>query len=282
MAHWLGQEGFGRLSVLTGGLAAWRAAGGSLEALQQRTDAPAGADEAERTAVAVPRAESFLPSLATRYLADGDLPSRRRLTTLFVDIAGSTRLLEHHSVDAVLALVQRFMRLVTDVALAYCGDVKDFEGDGALLYFESAEEATQAALAIRDALASGVCGTGCPVSARMSVTTGEVVVGLVGTVLRRSIALIGPSVHVGARLLKHIEPGGIIASADVVDTLRAQRSPLAEEFQLRDQAFRIPGADDITVMTYAIGPSGRPDVDTGGADRTIRHGAGTGTRSASP
>ncbi|HYL79238.1 MAG TPA: adenylate/guanylate cyclase domain-containing protein, partial [Candidatus Acidoferrum sp.] len=198
------------------------------------------------------RPESFLPSLATRFLSDGGLPTRRRLTTVFVDIAGSTRLLEQHSAEAVLALVQRFMHLVTDVALAYCGDVKDFEGDGALLYFESTTEAAQAALAIRDTLASGVCGMDCPVTARISLTVGQVVVGLVGTTMRRSIALIGESVHVGARILKHVPPGGIIASGEFVASLRAEQPALADQYRLRDHAFEIPGSDAITVSTYVI------------------------------
>lgn len=250
MAHWLASEGFSRLSVLAGGLAAWREAGLPTDTPQTKT--PVRMTDGGPAESAVARAESFLPSLATRYLSDGGLPTRRRLTTLFVDIAGSTRLLERHPVDVVLALVQRFMHLVTDVALAYCGDVKDFEGDGALLYFESTAEASQAALAIRDAIAAGACGASCPVSARMSLTTGEVVVGLVGTALRQSIALVGTSVHVGARLLKHIPPGGIIASAEFVESLRAEQPALAEQFQFHDQAFEIPGADKITVTTYAI------------------------------
>jgi class 3 adenylate cyclase len=206
VAQWLVGEGFRRLSVLEGGLAAWRAAGLPTDTLQSK--APVAGNEDGPAELTVARPESFLPSLAARYLSDGILPARRRLTTLFVDIAGSTRLLEHHPADAVLALVQRFTHLVTDVALAYCGDVKDFEGDGALLYFESTAEAVQAALAIRNAIASGACGMSCPVSARISLTTGEVVVGWVGTAMRQSIALVGTSVHVGARLLKHIPPGG--------------------------------------------------------------------------
>jgi class 3 adenylate cyclase len=217
-----------------------------------QTRAPVLMTEGVSAASAVARPESFLPSLATRYLSDGGLPARRRLATLFVDIAGSTRLLEDHAADAVLAIVQRFMHLVTDVALAYCGDVKDFEGDGALLYFESTAEASQAALAIRDAIAAGACGTSCPVSARMSLTVGEVVIGLVGTAMRQSIALVGTSVHIGARLLKHIPPGGIIASAEFVGALRAEQPPLADQFLLHDQAFEIPGADRITVTTYAV------------------------------
>ena len=64
--------------------------------------------------------EPALPSLAERRLRDGKLSTRVRLATLFVDIAGSTRLLAHHPAETVLACIQRFMRLVAEVALAYC------------------------------------------------------------------------------------------------------------------------------------------------------------------
>ena len=60
---------------------------------------------------------------------------RRRLATLFVDIAGSTRLVVRHPPETVLGVVQCFAELVTDIALAHRGQVKDFEGDGVLLYF---------------------------------------------------------------------------------------------------------------------------------------------------
>lgn len=213
---------------------------------------PVKVEDSRRMAAVAVRPESFLPSLADQYLLDGGSPTRRRLTTLFVDIAGSTRLLEHHPPEAVLAFVQRFMRLVTEVALAYCGDVKDFEGDGALLYFESTAHATEAALAIRAALAGGACEGPCPVIVRISLTVGQVVVGLVGSAMRQAIALVGTSVHVGARLLKIVPPGGIITTSEFVESLQVDGPELAKEFRLRDQAFEVPGTDGITVTTYAI------------------------------
>jgi class 3 adenylate cyclase len=250
VARWLAAQGIHRLWILEGGLPAWRAAGYSVDTLQG-TVAVHGEDS--RRAPAMPVGpESFLPSLADRFLLEGGSPTRRRLTTLFVDIAGSTRLLEHHPPEAVLAFVQRFMRLVTEVALAYCGDVKDFEGDGALLYFESTADATRAALAIRAALTGGACEGPCPVLARMSLTVGQVVVGLVGSAMRQAITLVGTSVHVGARLLKHILPGGIITTSEFIESLRAEGPELVREFRLHDQAFEIPGTDGITVTTYAI------------------------------
>jgi len=250
VARWLAAQGIHRLSVLEGGLSGWRDAGFPVDTLQGA--APVEVEDSRRMAAVAVRPESFLPSLADQYLLDGGSPTRRRLTTLFVDIAGSTRLLEHHPPEAVLAFVQRFMRLVTEVALAYCGDVKDFEGDGALLYFESTADATRAALAIRAALAGGACEGPCPVIVRMSLTAGQVVVGLVGSAMRQAIALVGTSVHVGARLLKTIPPGGIITTGEFVESLHVDGPELAKEFQLRDQAFEVPGTDGITVTTYAI------------------------------
>ena len=183
---------------------------------------------------------------------------RRRLATLFVDIAGSTSLLVHHPPEVVLGVVQGFMTLVTEVASAHAGTVKDFEGDGALLYFASPKNAVRAALAIQRRLADGrcdiACGDGPGIGARMSITVGDVVVGVVGSSMRRGLALIGPSVNIGARLLKHASPGAIIASGEVFEELRQAAPRLADAFHPLDAAFIVPGADGMTVATYVVSP----------------------------
>src|SRR6266700_6983986 len=89
------------------------------------------------------------------------LPMRRRLATLFVDIAGSTSLLVHHPPEVLLGVVQGFMTLVTEIASPHSGTVKDCEGDGALLYFASTKNAVRAALAIQRKLAVGRCDVAC-------------------------------------------------------------------------------------------------------------------------
>jgi class 3 adenylate cyclase len=188
------------------------------------------------------------------------LPTRRRLTTLFVDIAGSTSLLIHHPPEVVLGLVQGFMTLVTEVAPSYAGTVKDFEGDGALVYFASVKNAVRAAMAIRRKLAEGRCDISCRdgpgIRARMSITVGDVVVGTVGSPRRQGIALVGPSVNIGARLLKHAPLGAIIASGEVVAELQERgAAELAVCFQPLDAAFAVPGADGLTVATYVVPPA---------------------------
>jgi class 3 adenylate cyclase len=185
---------------------------------------------------------------------------RRRLATLFVDIAGSTSLLIHHPPEVVLGVVQGFMTLVTEIASAHAGTVKDFEGDGALVYFASVKNAVRAALAIRRTLADGrcdvACGDGPGIAARMSITVGDAVVGVVGSPMRHGIALIGPSVNIGARLLKHAPLGAIIASGDVLAELRQRDATgLADEFHALDAAFVVPGADGLTIPTYVVPPA---------------------------
>jgi class 3 adenylate cyclase len=181
---------------------------------------------------------------------------RRRLATLFVDIAGSTRLVVRHPPETVLGVVQCFAELVTDVGLGHGGRVKDFEGDGVLLYFESAVDATEAALAIRAALEREGCAAGCrsgpgaPV--RMSLTLGEVAVGAVGPAAHPALALVGPSVNLGARLLKVVPPGGIAASAEMVATLESEAPALAGRFRLLEPAFEVPGGDGVTLPVYAL------------------------------
>jgi class 3 adenylate cyclase len=252
VARWLLERGFKRVSVLVGGLRAWRDAGYAVESVAG--EAPLGSSEAADLLSSPAGSAALLPSLAERYLRGGDLPVRRRLASLFADIVGSTRLLAHESPEAVLSVVQRFQRTVTEVAIAFCGDVKGFEGDGTLLYFESAREAAEAALAIREALRKGNEGAAHPFEARQSLNIGEVVLGMVGTALRQAVELVGPSLNVGNRLLKQAEPGGVIATGEFVEALRAEGSDLAGAFELLSSSFPVPDAGGITVATYHLPP----------------------------
>ena len=181
---------------------------------------------------------------------------RRRLTTLFVDIAGSTRLVVRHPPETMLGVVQCFAELVTDVALRYRGRVKDFEGDGVLLYFKSAVDAAEAALAIHAALdrerCAASCGRGPGAPVRMSLTLGEVAIGMVGPRAHPTLALVGPSVNLGARLLKVVPPGGIAASPEMVAALMSEAPTLAGRFRLLDPAFEVPGLDGVTLAVYAL------------------------------
>jgi len=223
-----------------------------LGALPSRTESdPERADPSGANA-ANTHTHAYLPGLVENYAHRHELPIKRELTVLFVDIADSTPEIVGVSPEQALRFVQRFMGIVTEAALTFCGDVKDYEGDGALLYFESVGEATQAALAIREALAIAVPSAGPPLRARLSLDVGDIVIGVIGTPLRRSVALIGPSINMAARLLKQIPPDGIIATEAVVAKLGAQAPALSERFSLLDEKLELKGFEKQYVKAYAI------------------------------
>jgi class 3 adenylate cyclase len=201
----------------------------------------------------------FLPGLVEYSLTQHERPTTQQIAVLFVDLADSTHLMLHHPSEKALALVQCFMRLVTDVALAHCGDVKDYEGDGALLYFGSVAQATRAALAIRAALMTVQTEEGHALQARFSVNAGEVIVAVIGSPLRRSVALLGPTVSLAARLLKHVSPGGIIAPLAAVEQLRGEAPELAVQFQRWGEELLLKGFEEARVSAAVI-PDGPTEI----------------------
>lgn len=256
MALWLQAEGFRSVVVLAGGLAAWQEAGYPTVSLnQEQPPAPQSAGvSAPSPAVQTPgHAHTFLPGLAQSYLSQSNAPIRKELTVVFVDIANSTSTIVNQPPERALDLVQGFMAMVTEIALENCGDVKDYEGDGALLYFESVTEAVQAALAIRKALSNSRPENGQPaLQARISLNLGDIIIGVIGVAMRRSVALIGPSINLASRLLKHIPPGGIIATQAALERLAHETPTLAEQFQPLEQRLELKGFENEYATTFHI------------------------------
>jgi class 3 adenylate cyclase len=75
---------------------------------------------------------------------------------------------------------------------------------------------------------------------RISLARGPVVVGIVGTRFRQAVALVGPSVHIAARILKLAPPGGIVATGDVYAVARRTDPELAAHFAPLLERPRIP------------------------------------------
>jgi class 3 adenylate cyclase len=198
--------------------------------------------------------ETFVPGLVTHSLAQPEQSIQRELAIVFVDIADSTRMVVRQAPEVALAIVQRVRRLVTEIALAHCGDVKDYEGDGALLYFGSIVHAAKAALALRAALGEDHRRGNLPVQARLSVHVGDVIIGEIGSPLRRSVAVIGPAVSLAARLLKHIPPGGVIAPQAAIERLQRDAPDVAAHFQLFGPCLVLRGFEEECVIAYHILP----------------------------
>ncbi len=159
------------------------------------------------------------------------------MVPVFVDMVDSTELIVHRSAEEVLELIRIFMEAVIDVGVYHCGEVHDFEGDGAFLYFEGPGEAFPAACRLRDELLERRSKHPDLPLARISLDKGPLVIGIVGTRFRQTVALVGPAVHRGARILKLAPPGGIIATEPIVEHARKSDPALAREFERAEQEF---------------------------------------------
>jgi class 3 adenylate cyclase len=165
------------------------------------------------------------------FLDGRELPLRRQMVLVFVDMVESTELVLHRPPEEVLDVIQKFMEVVIDVSWYHCGDVHDFEGDGALLYFQGAGEAVPAAFHLRRELLRRHREDPDLPLPRVSLDAGPVVIGIVGTRFRQTVAVVGPAVHRAARILKLAPPGGIIATGPIVEHSRQSNPDLAKHFR---------------------------------------------------
>ncbi len=238
-----------------GGLPAWLQAGYPLAPIDPDVR-PAGVNwkplppEAPVRTIAeleVARAsqDAFAPNLiGQNFLAGQELPLRREMALVFVDMVDSTPLVFQHSPERVLALVQAFMEVVVDVGFYHCGNVYDFQGDGALLYFAGPGEAVPAAFELREALAAKRRRLPELPLARLALDMGPLVIGVVGTRVRRSVTLVGPSLNIAARILKLAPPGGIIATESVVEHAKRTDPDLARQFVRLPEPQHLKGIED--------------------------------------
>lgn len=253
VALWLINAGYENISVLVGGLPKWESSDGNLETINTDVSMlswqPAQINLPQHSAMtSIPSAQPLLAE--TSFLVGHELPSRRDLAVMFVDMVDSTPLLFRHSNEHVLELVQIFMAVVVDTAVHHCGDVHDFEGDGAMLYFAGAGEALPAAFRLRQALEKARVNDPDLPQARFSIDAGPVVIGHIGTRLRRSLAFIGPCVNTAARILKYAPPNCVAVTRTVFDHALVSNPDLVQRFEQTPETHLLKGIGDEPVEIY--------------------------------
>ena len=126
------------------------------------------------------------------------------VTFLFTDIEGSTKLLERLG-DGYAAVLSEHRRLIREAFDARGGQEIDTQGDAFFFCFERARDAVAAAVAAQRALAAHQWPDGTELRVRMSLHTGEPVVGAEGYV--------GIDVHRAARICAAGHGGQVLLSA---------------------------------------------------------------------
>jgi class 3 adenylate cyclase/tetratricopeptide (TPR) repeat protein len=162
-----------------------------------------------RALESVPRIRPTPPSAPSRPSpADGVSAERRQLTVMFCDLVGSTALSRRLDPEDLRELIRAYQDAVSGVVARHDGYVANFLGDGIVAYFgwpradeDEAAQAIRAALAAIETVRELPCGSAEPLSARVGIASGIVVVGDLETSGRRQPgAVAGDTPNLAARL----------------------------------------------------------------------------------
>src|SRR2546428_12942773 len=138
---------------------------------------------------------------------------RKLAAIMFTDMVGYTAL-AHANETLALDLLEEHRRMLRSIFPRHAGREIETTGDGFLVEFASALEATRCAIAIQKAIADHNVGANS--QRRFAVRIGI----HVGDVVYRDGHVLGAGVTVGARLKPLASPGGICITQKASDQIR--------------------------------------------------------------
>lgn len=194
------------------------------------------------------RNQRFIRSVFGRYLSeeivstllenpDGlDLGgSQRKVTVLMADIRGFTTIAEQLQPHRVVRLLNNYLGTMSDIIMSHNGTVDEFIGDAILAIFGAPiSRDNDSELAIRCALE--MQASMGDINARnraqhlpeiemgISINTGLVVAGNIGSEKRAKYGVVGHTVNQTARIEEHCEAGGILISEATLSDCKAALS----------------------------------------------------------
>tara|TARA_R110002096_G_scaffold143328_3_gene299185 strand:+ start:45579 stop:47369 length:1791 start_codon:yes stop_codon:yes gene_type:complete len=153
---------------------------------------------------------------------------RCQVTVLFADVVGFTPLVESHSADEVVNLLNDLFTILTEIIFRHGGTVDKFIGDSVMAFWGApnpvdnhAELALRAAEDMMRWLEVGNAGWkqkyGIEIRLAIGVNTGEAVVGNFGSKERMEYTAIGDCVNVAARLETIARPQQVLITAATKD-----------------------------------------------------------------
>ena len=145
---------------------------------------------------------------------------RRHLTVMFVDLVGSTSLVDEFDPEDAQNVFDAFSGKCAQLIKEFGGYIARIEGDGVLAYFgfpaareDASEQAVRAGLAVAAAVSKIRTPTGEPLACRTGIASGSVLVGEAytsgGSIFYE---VIGRAPHVARRLQEQVDPGEVSIS----------------------------------------------------------------------
>jgi class 3 adenylate cyclase len=180
--------------------------------------------------------ERFLPPTVVERVIQGDplrLEGERRVVTVaFTDLRGSTALADTLDAEAVVAIVNLYLRTMARAVVDRGGIIDKFTGDGLMAIFgvmsdtqDGARAAAGAALDMRAAIASlnaeRAAGGAQVLKHGVGLHVGEVVLGAIGLPERSDYTAMGDTVNTASRMESLCKEFGVdaVLSADIAAQL---------------------------------------------------------------
>jgi class 3 adenylate cyclase/tetratricopeptide (TPR) repeat protein len=166
-----------------------------------------------------------------RHLADKILTSRaalagerKHITVLFADIKGSMELVAYRDPEDARKLLHAVLERMIEAVHRYEGTVNQVMGDGILALFgaplaheDHAVRACYAALRMQENISRYADDVqrlhGLPLTIRVGLNSGEIVVSAIGSDLHMEYSVVGGTVHLAARMEQMAKPGSVLATA---------------------------------------------------------------------
>ena len=149
--------------------------------------------------------------------------TRCRATMLFCDIRGYTAFAEEHEPDLVVEVLNFYFQHLTGIVKQHGGDIDKFVGDQILAVFVgggSEANAVRCALAMQAKMGElGADRPGRHLAVGIGVSTGEVVMGAMGSPDRMDYTVLGDAVNLAARLCSRAERGQVLVSRSTCEAV---------------------------------------------------------------
>jgi class 3 adenylate cyclase/tetratricopeptide (TPR) repeat protein len=162
--------------------------------------------------------------LTSRLAFEGE---RKQVTVLFADIKGSMELLADLDLEDAQKLLEPVLERMIEAVHRYEGTVNKVMGDGIMALFgaplaheDHAERACYAALRMQETVtryADDVQRShGMPVTIRVGLNSGDIVVRAIGNDLQMDYTVIGQTVHLASRMEQMAKPGSVLMTANTL------------------------------------------------------------------
>jgi len=215
----------------------------------------------------------FIKKTFGRYLSDDivesilDTPEglelggeKRKVTIMMTDLRGFTSIGERLPPEDVLAIINIYLKSMTDIILKYEGTIDEFIGDAILVIFGAPilkDDDTKRAVACAIEMQQSMSAVnqknlefGYPeVCMGIGINTGEVVVGNIGSEKRSKYGVIGSHVNLTSRIESYTVGGQILVSESTRDDCEGLLR-IDDQFQVMPKGVKQP------ITIYEVGGIG--------------------------